>query len=374
MVRGMDGAGLSVVPSPPVQDQVLIAQPSIGEAEIAAVSNVLRSQALVQGQQVAAFEDEFAALVDGRPCVAVASGTAALQLALAALGIGPGDEVIVPSFTFAATAHAVSLSGARPVFADVRLDDFCLDPADVAARISPRTAAVVAVHLYGQTGDIGALSEVCRRHGLALVEDAAQAHGAGYEGRPVGSLGQAAAFSFYATKNMTTGEGGLVVLADEDAARRVRLMRNQGMLEPYRHEVVGHNARMTDFAAAMGRVQLRRLPEMNSVRRRNASAYDGALAAVLTPTELPGRVHAWHHYTVRVDAERDAVANELARQGIHTGVYYRAPVHTQPAYDDGSELPVTAQLAREVLSLPVHPGVGPSEVDRVVAALHHALS
>jgi len=369
----MDETGLLSVPGSAVREQILIAQPAIGEAEIAAVTSVLRSQALVQGQQVAAFEDEFASLVAGRRCVAVASGTAALHLALAALGIGPGDEVIVPSFTFAATAHAVSLTGARPVFADVSADDFCLDAADVAGRISPRTAAVVAVHLYGQPGDMSGLSDVCARNGLALVEDAAQAHGAGYEGRPAGSLGQAAAFSFYATKNMTTGEGGMVVLADEDGARRVRLLRNQGMLEAYRHEVVGHNARMTDFAAAMGRVQLGRLSELNRARRTNASAYDRALTGVDKPIEHPNRVHAWHHYTVRVATERDAVASDLARQGIQTGIYYRAPVHTQPAYDDPTELPVTARLADEVLSLPVHPGVGAGAVDRVIAALQSAL-
>src|SRR3954468_13271025 len=357
-----------------VVEPVRIAQPSIGDAEVSAVTSVLRSRSLVQGAEVAAFEEAFASDVEGRPCVAVSSGSAALQLALTAMGIGPGDEVIVPSFTFAATAHAVSLTGARPVFADVRIDDFGLDAADVAGRIGARTAAVVAVHLYGQAGDMRGLSEVCRRHGLALVEDAAQAHGAAYAGRPVGSLGQAAAFSFYATKNMTTGEGGMVVLADEDGARRVRLLRNQGMLEAYRHEMIGHNARMTDFAAAMGRVQLGRLAELNRARRKNALAYDGALAGVTKPLELPNRVHAWHHYTVRIAAERDVVASKLAQQGIQTGIYYRSPVHTQPAYDDKSELGVTAQLATEVLSLPVHPGVGPGEVDRVVAAVHHALS
>jgi len=357
-----------------MREPILIAQPLIGDAEVAAVTAVLRSRALVQGQEVAAFEDEFAAMVDGRPCVAVASGTSALQLALVALGLGPGDEVIVPSFTFAATAHAVSLTGATPVFADVCADDFCLDAADVAARIGPRTAAVVAVHLYGQPGNIGALSAVCRRHGVALVEDAAQAHGAGYEGRPAGSLGQAAAFSFYATKNMTTGEGGMVVLEDDQAARRVRLLRNQGMLEPYRHEVLGHNARMTDIAAAMGRAQLRRLADMNAARRLNAQAYNDTLAGLVKPTELPNRRHAWHQYTVRVEGDRDAVAAALAREAIQTGVYYRAPVHTQPAYADGSELPVTAQLAAQVLSLPVHPGVSPSQVQRIAAALNEALA
>ena len=355
-----------------VAEPILIAQPAIGDDEVAAVSCVLRSGSLAQGMQVAAFEAEFARLVGGRECIAVSSGTAALQVALVALGIGAGDEVIVPSFTFAATAHAVALTGATPVFADVRADDFCLDAADVEQRVNTRTAAVVAVHLYGQPADVDALSAVCRRHGLALVEDAAQAHGASYGGRPVGSLGAAAAFSFYATKNITTGEGGMVVVEDATVARRVRLLRNQGMPEPYRHELIGHNARMTDIAAAMGRVQLSRLPELNAARRANARAYTESLPAdVCRPAELAGRCHAWHQYTVRVD-DRDGVAAHLGEQGIHAGVYYRVPVHRQPAYDNSDPLPVTDRLASEVLSLPVHPGVSRAGVERVVAAFGQA--
>jgi perosamine synthetase len=354
-------------------EPIAIARPAIGDMEVAAVTAVLRSGSLVQGSEVAAFESEYSALVAGRHCIAVASGTSALHLALSAIGVGRGDEVIVPSFTFAATAHAVSMAGARPVFADVRVDDFCLDAADVESRIGPRTVAVVAVHLYGQPGDIDALAAVCSRHGVALVEDAAQAHAASYDGRPAGSLGLAAAFSFYATKNMTTGEGGMVVVEEEAVARRVRSLRNQGMLESYHHEVVGQNARMTEMAAAMGRVQLRRLPDLNAVRRNNAHAYADALpAGVCPPVEHAGRRHAWHLYTVRVSG-RDAVAARLAGQGIQNGVYYRVPVHRQPSYDDRSELPVTDRLATEVLSLPVHPGVGRRDVERVVVALQQAV-
>ena len=354
---------------PDVTEPILIAQPATGEEEIAAVAAVMRSGCLAQGAQVASFEAEFSAQIGGRECIAVSSGSAALHLALVAMGIGPGDEVIVPSFTFAATAHAVSLTGAVPVFADVRADDYCLDVDDVALRIGPRTAAVIVVHLYGQPGDMDALAAVCARHGLALVEDAAQAHGAGYRDRPTGSLGAAAAFSFYATKNMTTGEGGMVVVADDRTARTVRMLRNQGMREPYRHEVVGYNARMTEMAAAMGRVQLRRLPELNAARRANAAAYSELLpSSVGCPTELPGRRHAWHQYTVRVP-DRDAVARRLGSRGIQTGVYYARPVHRQSAYAGTGDLPVTDRLAAEVLSLPVHPGVSRRDIDTVVAAL-----
>jgi dTDP-4-amino-4,6-dideoxygalactose transaminase len=356
-----------------VTEPILIAQPAVGDEELAAVAAVLRSRLLAQGAEVAAFEAEFSALVDQRHCIAVSSGTTALYFALVALGVGPGDEVIVPSFTFAATAHSVSLTGARPVFADVREEDFCLDPRDVELRVGPRTAAVVVVHLYGQSADIEALSGVCRRHGVALVEDAAQAHGASYAGRPVGSLGVAAAFSFYATKNMTTGEGGMVVVADDSVADRIRLLRNQGMRQAYRHETVGQNARMTEMAAAMGRVQLRRLADLNALRRANACVYADLLPAGLRlPLEISGRRHAWHQFTVRV-ARRDLVAHRLSDEGIQTGVYYRVPVHRQPSYDDGSELPVTDLLAAEGLSLPVHPGIQRRDVERVVAAMQSAV-
>ena len=232
---------------------------------------VLRSGRLVQGQEVAAFEEEFAAIVGGRTCVAVNSGTSALHLGLLAAGIGPGDEVIVPSFTFAATANAVAMTGATPVFADIEPDTFCLDPDAVAAAVTSRTAAVIPVHLYGHPAPWDGLAGVAERHGLLLLEDAAQAHAASYDGIPVGALGDVAAFSFYATKNMTTGEGGMVVCQDEDVARRVRLLRNQGMEQRYRNEIAGLNNRMTDLAAAMGRVQLqaaRRLERGAQSRRR----------------------------------------------------------------------------------------------------------
>jgi hypothetical protein len=298
----------------------------------------------------------------------VSSGTSALVIALTALGLGPGDEVIVPSFTFAATANAVRLVGATPVFADVRASDFALDPDDVAARVTGRTSAVVVVHLFGQTGDMPALAATCRTHGLALIEDAAQAHGARFGDTPAGAFGDAAAFSFYATKNMTTGEGGMVVLPDEGSARLARMLRNQGGLVAHQQELVGHNARMTEAAAAIGRVQLRRLAGFNETRRDHARTYAGLLPGIKLPQELPGRRHVWHQYTVQLE-ERDAVAAALAAAGVDAGTFYRTPVHRLPAFQAEVELPVTQELARTVLSLPVHPGLSGQDLERVARAL-----
>ena len=344
----------------------------MGPEEIAAVTNVLTSGRLVQGTEVAAFEAEFAGLVAGRTCVAVNSGTSALHLGLLAAGIGPGDEVIVPSFTFAATANSVAMTGATPVFADIEPDTFCLAPDAVAAAVTSRTAAVMPVHLYGQPARWPGLAEVASRHGLLLVEDAAQAHAATYDGVPTGALGDVAAFSFYATKNMTTGEGGMVVCRDEAVARRVRLLRNQGMEARYRNEVVGLNNRMTDVAAAIGRVQLRRLTSWNEERRAVAAAYTDGLRGVVTPYVMPEAQPVWHQYTVRTP-HRDALQAALDDAGIDTAVYYPTPTHRLPAYDLELDLPETERACREALSLPVRPGLTEDEVARVVAAVNQAV-
>ena len=298
-----------------------------GRAELALVSpmrcaeetdaarRVLESGALAQADEVAAFEQEFSdALVLDRPCVAVNSGTSGLHLGLLAAGIGPGDEVIVPSFTFAATANAVALTGARPVFADIEPDTFCLSPDATAAAITARTAAIMPVHLFGHPADLPRLSALAARHGLALFEDAAQAHGASMNGVPVGSVGRFAMFSFYATKNMTSGgEGGMVSCADRELERSLRLLRNQGMLQRYRNEVVGLNCRMSELHAALGRVQLTRLREWNDRRRHTAQRLTAGLPAAITPTVRPGAVHVYHQYTIRVPSRRDAAGDRAAR-------------------------------------------------------------
>lgn len=347
------------------------AQPIIGEQERAAVDRVMRSGMLAQGPEVAAFEQEFAEqVVGGRECVAVNSGTSALHLSLLAAGVGPGDEVVVPSFTFAATANAVAMTGATPVFADIDPHSYCLDPDAAAAAVTGRTAAIMPVHLYGHPAAVDRLADLCARHGLLLLEDAAQAHAASLHGRPVGTWGAAGAFSFYPTKNMTAGEGGMVVTADPDLARRVRLLRNQGQERRYENEIAGLNNRMTDLHAAIGRVQLGRLPEWTAARQATAKAFDAALTGVVCPTVAPGATHVYHQYTVRVvDHDRDRFAQALAERGVGSGVYYPIPTHRLPAYGLRLDLPVTEQLAAQCLSLPVHPAVSEADVARIVAAV-----
>ncbi len=350
--------------------QVRLAQPLIGDEERAAVDRVLRSGSISQGPEVAAFEDEFSELVAGRHCVALNSGTSALHVSLLAIGIGPGDEVVVPSFTFAATANAVRLAGAEPVFADIERDTFCLDPAAVAAAITPRTAAVVPVHLFGHPADMIAINALASRHSLAVVEDAAQAHAASIDGRPVGSLGDAAAFSFYPTKNMTTGEGGMATFADAKCARTARLLRNQGMERPYENELVGFNLRMTDMNAAIGRVQLRRLPGFTDARRAHATSLSRGLAAadLIAPTERAGCRHVYHQYTVRTSVRPDMV-DRLGRSGIEARVFYPIPVHRLPPFDLQLDLPETSRAADEVVSLPVAPHLDDDAIDRIVQTL-----
>jgi dTDP-4-amino-4,6-dideoxygalactose transaminase len=358
-------------------DPVPAARPVIGEEEIAAAVRVLRSGLVVQGPEVAAFEEEFSVLVDGRHCVAVNSGTSALWLALLALGIGPGDEVIVPSFSFAATANAVRLVGATPVFADIERGSFCLDPEAVAAAVTPLTAAVVPVHLYGHPAAMDRLAPIAERHGLAVVEDAAQAHAATLHGRPVGTFGAAGCFSFYPTKNMHSLEGGMITTADPDLARQLRLLRNQGMEQRYANEVVGANVRLTDVAAAIGRVQLGKLAGWTKQRQENAAFLDANLQGVVVPPVAEGATHVYHQYTVRVPGngrpDRDAVQRSLAGRGVGSAVYYPTPIHRLKPFREagaGADLPETEKAAAEVLSLPVHPTLTASELDRVVHAVN----
>jgi perosamine synthetase len=340
------------------------------QEEREAVLRVLDSGRVVQGPEVAAFEAEFGLQMDGRECIAVNSGTSALHLALLALGVGRGDEVIVPSFSFAASANAVVMSGAIPVFADIDVDSFNIDPRHVEALISPRTVAVMAVHLYGHPADMGALRAITAKHGLALVEDAAQAVGAKLDGRPVGAMGDVAAFSFYATKNLSTGEGGMVVARDAGAARQVRLLRNQGMERVYENEIAGLNNRMTEIAAALGRISLSRLSTGNDIRRERAAEYDAKLrCAVKVPPIAPGVTHAFHQYTVRVD-DRDDVVRRLNARGVEARVFYPTPIHRLPAYSLAVELPQTELAAREVMSLPIRPSLTPDELQVVVEQVH----
>jgi dTDP-4-amino-4,6-dideoxygalactose transaminase len=348
------------------------AKPIIGDDERAAVDAVLTSGMLAQGAEVSAFEREFSAeLVDGRHAVAVNSGTAGLHLGLLAAGVGPGDEVIVPSFTFAATANSVALTGATPVFADIEPDYYALDPIAVEAAITDKTVGVMPVHLYGHPANMRALADVCSRHNLKLFEDAAQAHGATFENFPVGSFGTFAMFSLYPTKNMTSGEGGIVTTGDDEFARRLRLLRNQGMERQYENEIVGFNARMTNLHAAIGRVQLTKVATWTDRRRQNAAFFDAELKGVLTPAIAPNATHVYHQYTVRVAEDRDGMANALRTEfQIGTGVYYPIPNHRLPSFSRHEDLPETERAARQVLSLPVHPSLSNQDLERIASAVN----
>lgn len=349
------------------------AKPLIGEDERAAVDRVLRSGMIAQGPEVAAFELEFGEkLVGGRSCVAVSSGTAGLHLGLLAAGIGPGAEVIVPSFTFAATANSVALTGATPAFADIDPTTFCLDPVSVEAAITDRTAAIMPVHLFGHPADMTALGDLAARHKIDLFEDAAQAHGATWQGKPVGSFGSFAMFSLYPTKNMTSGEGGMVSCATKAIVRNLQLLRNQGMEKRYENEIVGFNQRMTDVHAAIGRVQLTKLAGWTAQRQANAEYLNARLEGVTTPTVAPGATHVWHQYTIRVVDDRDGFARALAEAGVGSGVYYPIPNHRLPSFHLDIDLPHTTKACNEVLSLPVHPSLTTADLDKIVSAVNSA--
>ena len=346
-----------------------LSRPQIDADDVAAVVAVLESGMLAQGAQVAAFESEFSATVDRRACVAVNSGTSALHIGMLAAGVGPGDDVIVPALSFGATANAVALCGATPVFADIDPATFNLDPVAAADAVTERTTAIIVVHLYGQPAKMDALADLARDRRLVLIEDAAQAHGATFADRAVGAFGDVAAFSFYPTKNMTTGEGGMIVTPHEEVANRARLLRNQGMRGRYEHEIVGFNVRMTDMAAALGRSQLRKLEGWNAQRSANAKVYDARLRGVVLPTVDTRAQHVYHQYTIRTPTRND-LRLRLTQAGIGTGVYYPTPLHRLAPFDHGQRLPAAEKAAAEVLSLPVRPDLTADELEAVIACVN----
>jgi dTDP-4-amino-4,6-dideoxygalactose transaminase len=348
------------------------AKPLIGDEERAAVDRVLRSGMLAQGPEVAAFETEFSEHFGlGRACVAVNSGTSGLHLGLLSSGIKAGDEVIVPSFTFAATANSVALTGATPVFADIDPGSFCLSAAAVEAAVTDKTVGILPVHLYGHPADMTGLMAVAEQHGLQVFEDAAQAHGASLQGTPVGAFGTFGMFSLYPTKNMTSGEGGMVSVASDEIERMMRLYRNQGMMRQYENEVVGFNARMTDIHAAIGRVQLTKVGAWTKRRQENAAFLSANLQGVTVPPVADGAVHVYHQYTVRVPQDRDGLAKALkAEHNVGSGMFYPVPNHRLKPFQSDVELPETERAARECLSLPVHPSLSQADLERIVTGVN----
>jgi len=349
-----------------------IARPQMGEDEKRRVWEAMDSGSLAQGPRVRELEEQFAAFIGVEHAVATSSGTTALHLALLGYDIGAGDEVITVPFTFIASANSIVYTGARPVFVDIDERDFTMDVDRIEAAITPRTKALMPVSLYGQPAAMDAIAEIAERHGLVVVEDAAQAHGAAIGDRKSGSWG-AGTFSFYPTKNMTTGEGGMITTHDGDLAERVRLLREHGMKVRYHHEVVGYNFRMTDIAAAIGLAQLPKLPGYNDRRRAIAARYDAELQGVITPFVRPGVTHVYHQYTIRV-SDRDGFAERLKERGVGSAIYYPIPVHRQKPFvalglGDGS-YPVTDRLTEQVLSIPVHPALTDDEVSTVIGAVN----
>jgi perosamine synthetase len=352
-------------------------RPDLGPEEAAAVVAVLSSGMIAQGPRVAELEERWAAYVGVRHAIAVTNGTIAEMCIFAGLGLGAGDEVITVGHTFNATVSSILYTGATPVFVDVESDTQLMDAGLIEAAITPRTRAICPVHLFGLVADMDAIAAIADRHGLAIVEDACQAHGATFRGRRAGSWGHAA-FSLYATKNMTTGEGGFVTTDDDRLADWIRLYRNQGMRKRYHHEILGFNFRLTDIGAAIGLVQLDKLDRNTAARQEIATRYDASFAdlPIGLPARPEGRKHVFHQYTIGVGPARDAIVTDLAEHGVAAGIYYPVPVHRQPyVLERGlrAELPVTDRIAAGCLSLPIYPGLTEAEGRQVIAAVRSAV-
>jgi dTDP-4-amino-4,6-dideoxygalactose transaminase len=356
---------------------ITIAKPLIGDEEINAVVEVMRSGVIAEGKVVAEFEAAFAEFTGTRYAVAVNSGTAALHCALLASGVGTGDEVITTPFTFIATANSILHAGARPVFADICEDTFNIDVDSVAQKITNRTKAIMPVHLYGHPADMKPLCELAEEHDLQIIEDACQAHGAEYHGKKVGSF-KVGCFSFYPTKNMTTGEGGIITTDDEEIAERARVIRNHGSNRRYYHDVLGYNLRMTNISAAVGLEQLKKLPDFNKRRQSNAKLLTEKISSfVRTPVVQKHCTHVFHQYTIRVDSgKRDSVVESLLQKGVGANIYYPVPVHRQELYRRlgyRERLPVAEKASTEVLSLPIHPSVTKEELEYMALTLEEVL-
>lgn len=352
-----------------------ISKPSIGDEEKQAVLAVLESGMLAQGPRVAQLETRWAAVCGVKHAIATTNGTTALHLALLAHGIGAGDEVITTPFTFAASAHSILYTGARPVFVDIEPETFNLNPALIEAAITSRTRAIMPVHLYGYPCEMDAITDIAQRHQLVVIEDAAQAIGAEYKGQRVGSFGTGC-FSLYATKNVMSGEGGMITTNDDAIAAKCRLLRSHGMAKRYYHEVLGFNFRLSDLHAAIGLAQLNRLDAFTAQRRANAAYLNAHLESVVTPQVREGHAHVWHQYTVRVNEgrDRDEAVNQLHEAGVGTGIFYPLPVHRQAHMIElgygREQLPEAERAAREVISLPVHPQLSQADLETIVAAVN----
>ena len=349
---------------------VPIAKPLLGADEVVAVTDAIMSGIIAEGPRVANFEQAFADYIGVEHAIAVNSGTAALHAALLAYGIREGDEVITTPFTFIATSNSILFTGAKPIFVDIEYDTFNINPDAIMEKITPKTKAILPVHLYGYPAEMNVILEIAEDHELAIIEDACQAHGAIYDGEKVGSFGTGT-FSFYPTKNMTTSEGGIITTNDQKIAERARMIRSHGSKQRYVHEMLGYNFRMTDISASIGLVQLKKLGEFTTKRQNNAEYLSKGLKGIdgiTTPIVRHNCEHVFHQYTIRAD-DRDALVQMLNENGVGTGVYYPIPTHKQPFYQElgyNETLPESERTANEVVSLPVHPSVSQNELDTII--------
>jgi perosamine synthetase len=353
----------------------------IGEEEIQRVTDVLRSGILAQGKVVEEFEDAFAKYCDVDYAIATSSGTAALHTALAALGVKKNDEVITTDFSFIASASSILMQGAKPVFCDIEKETFNIDPLLIEERITNKTKAILPVHLYGHPTDMDLINEIAADHDLLVLEDACQAHGTLYHNQKVGGLGDVGVFSFYPTKNMTTGEGGIITTNEEKIAKKARLIRNHGQHEKYKHGSLGYNYHMTNISAAIGLAQINHLDEWNRKRRENASfltqAFD-SMNSFQPPIVKPYATHCFHQYTIALKDEsklkREEVIAHLQKQSIGFGVHYPLPLHQQPLFNTAdtnmNDFPVATNASEHVLSLPVHPQLSTQDLTSIVSCFN----
>lgn len=353
-----------------------LAKPVMEKEEIDAVIRVMESGMLAHGPEVEKFEQEFADYCGVKYGSAVSSGTSAIHLALAALGVGPGDEVVTTPFSFIASATPILFLGAKPVFADIDPDTFNIDPKKISDVLSENTKAIIPVHLYGQCADMDPILQVAGD--IPVLEDCAQAHGAKYNGKKAGSMGLAGMFSFYPTKNMTTGEGGVVVSNDPEFIERIKMLRNHGQVARYDHHAIGYNLRMTSLAAAIGRQQLRKLDEKNELRKRNARLLTEGLEpidGIETPYVMEGNEPVFHQYTVKIERARDEIAKKLTEKEIGNKVFYPTTIPSSPAMKPyvRDTFPIAERCCKQVLSLPVHPLVTPREIDFIVGSIREIM-